>query len=503
MYQLSCQCKEGYYGQRCMETEPRTDTVINGKRHLGLEFAVKIPKTSHLEAEELYQKRVLTITGICIALLVVGIMCVVAYCKTKKQRQRLHNHLRHGMHAMNVNPPNGPHNQPQPPPSPAPAPDNSIQLRNIGASPSQYVQKNPGSDEHQLSRDTDCSFSTSHHSTTPTTSSRHNCRQCWGSGQSDESASMETNSGPLTTTGSSSRETSRPAAQCPAPRGHISAVSGPPDGRIRCDSHDLPDSPLSDRYVSAVTTPSRSSPVDILFPRHNGLLIDIPPGLRSPRPMSGSPKLWRQRGRPDLIRGGSSSSIPPSPAQFLEEEEYETTQEYEFSAPMSAPLPPTSSAPSSTNMGKGRAMRRNGKRRNGGAGIMGLGPSSTNVIMSSSTELSIGSSGGESEGESDFEIGENTPFLGIPLSLTSAGHSSFTPVGDGITFPGSAISGHSLAGPCVLPARLAYPLARATTGNGRQDSVSSVITTSQFSSEEELRMAGCTRALRDRDPIAV
>lgn len=41
---------------------------------------------SHLwcaEAEELYQKRVLTITGICVALLVVGIVCVVAYCKTK------------------------------------------------------------------------------------------------------------------------------------------------------------------------------------------------------------------------------------------------------------------------------------------------------------------------------------------------------------------------------------------------------------------------------------
>lgn len=35
------------------------------------------------EAEELYQKRVLTITGICIALLVVGIVCVVAYCRTK------------------------------------------------------------------------------------------------------------------------------------------------------------------------------------------------------------------------------------------------------------------------------------------------------------------------------------------------------------------------------------------------------------------------------------
>ena len=35
------------------------------------------------EAEKLYQRRVLTITGICVALLVVGIVCVVAYCKTK------------------------------------------------------------------------------------------------------------------------------------------------------------------------------------------------------------------------------------------------------------------------------------------------------------------------------------------------------------------------------------------------------------------------------------
>ena len=39
-----------------------------------------VPST---EAEKLYQRRVLTITGICVALLVVGIVCVVAYCKTK------------------------------------------------------------------------------------------------------------------------------------------------------------------------------------------------------------------------------------------------------------------------------------------------------------------------------------------------------------------------------------------------------------------------------------
>uniref|UniRef100_A0A3Q4M1R4 Neuregulin 1 n=1 Tax=Neolamprologus brichardi TaxID=32507 RepID=A0A3Q4M1R4_NEOBR len=41
---------------------------------------------SFYKAEELYQKRILTITGICIALLVVGIMCVVAYCKTKTMK---------------------------------------------------------------------------------------------------------------------------------------------------------------------------------------------------------------------------------------------------------------------------------------------------------------------------------------------------------------------------------------------------------------------------------
>ncbi|XP_023268372.1 pro-neuregulin-1, membrane-bound isoform-like isoform X3 [Seriola lalandi dorsalis] len=47
--------------------------------------------------EELYQKRILTISGICIALLVVGIMCVVAYCKTKKQRKKLHDRLRQSL----------------------------------------------------------------------------------------------------------------------------------------------------------------------------------------------------------------------------------------------------------------------------------------------------------------------------------------------------------------------------------------------------------------------
>lgn len=52
-------------------------------RVVDFQFFLKNKLSSFSEAEELYQKRILTITGICIALLVVGIMCVVAYCKTK------------------------------------------------------------------------------------------------------------------------------------------------------------------------------------------------------------------------------------------------------------------------------------------------------------------------------------------------------------------------------------------------------------------------------------
>ena len=50
---------------------------------MGLLPAFPLTPSTPAEAEELYQKRVLTITGICVALLVVGIVCVVAYCKTK------------------------------------------------------------------------------------------------------------------------------------------------------------------------------------------------------------------------------------------------------------------------------------------------------------------------------------------------------------------------------------------------------------------------------------
>ncbi|XP_027880493.1 pro-neuregulin-1, membrane-bound isoform isoform X1 [Xiphophorus couchianus] len=70
-----CRCLAGFTGHRC-------------------EQAVLKKVSDPKQAEELYQKRILTITGICIALLVVGIMCVVAYCKTNKQRKKLRERLR-------------------------------------------------------------------------------------------------------------------------------------------------------------------------------------------------------------------------------------------------------------------------------------------------------------------------------------------------------------------------------------------------------------------------
>ncbi|CAI5667674.1 pro-neuregulin-1, membrane-bound isoform isoform X1 [Oreochromis niloticus] len=73
-----CRCLAGFTGHRCEQA------VLKN---------VSDPK----QAEELYQKRILTITGICIALLVVGIMCVVAYCKTKKQRKKLRDRLRQSL----------------------------------------------------------------------------------------------------------------------------------------------------------------------------------------------------------------------------------------------------------------------------------------------------------------------------------------------------------------------------------------------------------------------
>ncbi|XP_066236400.1 pro-neuregulin-1, membrane-bound isoform isoform X8 [Saccopteryx leptura] len=215
-----CKCQPGFTGARCTENVPMK--VQNQEK-----------------AEELYQKRVLTITGICIALLVVGIMCVVAYCKTKKQRKKLHDRLRQSLRSERnnmVNIANGPHH-PNPPPE-------NVQLVN------QYISKNVISSEHTVEREVETSFSTSHytstthHSTTVTQTPSHS----WSNGHT-ESIVSESHSVIMM----SSVENSRHSSPTGGPRGRLSGIGGPREcnsflrhARETPDSYR--DSPHSERH---------------------------------------------------------------------------------------------------------------------------------------------------------------------------------------------------------------------------------------------------------------
>ncbi|XP_015448329.1 pro-neuregulin-1, membrane-bound isoform isoform X5 [Pteropus alecto] len=323
-----CKCPNEFTGDRCQNY-----VMASFYKHLGIEF---------MEAEELYQKRVLTITGICIALLVVGIMCVVAYCKTKKQRKKLHDRLRQSLRSERnnmVNIANGPHH-PNPPPE-------NVQLVN------QYVSKNVISSEHIVEREVETSFSTSHY-----TSTAH----------------------------------------------HSTTVTQTP----------------SHRYVSAMTTPARMSPVDF----HTPSSPKSPPSEMSPPvsstavsmpSMAVSPFVEEERPlllvTPPRLRekydhhpqqfnsfhhnpAHESNSLPPSPLRIVEDEEYETTQEYE---PAQEPVKKL------TNSRRAKRTKPNGHIAN-------------RLEMDNTT--SAESSNSESETE-DERVGEDTPFLGIQNPLAA------------------------------------------------------------------------------------
>ncbi|XP_066091709.1 pro-neuregulin-1, membrane-bound isoform isoform X2 [Saccopteryx bilineata] len=388
-----CKCQPGFTGARCTENVPMK--VQNQEK-----------------AEELYQKRVLTITGICIALLVVGIMCVVAYCKTKKQRKKLHDRLRQSLRSERnnmVNIANGPHH-PNPPPE-------NVQLVN------QYISKNVISSEHTVEREVETSFSTSHytstthHSTTVTQTPSHS----WSNGHT-ESIVSESHSVIMM----SSVENSRHSSPTGGPRGRLSGIGGPREcnsflrhARETPDSYR--DSPHSERYVSAMTTPARMSPVDF----HTPSSPKSPPSDTSPPvssttvsmpSMAVSPFVEEERPlllvTPPRLRekydhhpqqfnsfhhnpAHESSSLPPSPLRIVEDEEYETTQEYE---PAQEPVKKL------TNSRRAKRTKPNGHIAN-------------RLEMDSNT--SAESSNSESETE-DERVGEATPFLGIQNPLAAS-----------------------------------------------------------------------------------
>ncbi|XP_008490782.2 pro-neuregulin-1, membrane-bound isoform isoform X1 [Calypte anna] len=392
-----CRCPNEFTGDRCQNY-----VMASFYKHLGIEF---------MEAEELYQKRVLTITGICIALLVVGIMCVVAYCKTKKQRKKLHDRLRQSLRSERnnvMNMANGPHH-------PNPPPDN-VQLVN------QYVSKNVISSEHVIERETETSFSTSHytstthHSVTVTQTPSHS----WSNGHT-ESILSESHSVLISSSMENSRHTS-PAG----PRGRLNGIGGPREGNsflrhARETPDSYRDSPHSERYVSAMTTPARMSPVDFhtptspkspsskMSPPASSLTVSVPsvavsPFIEEERPLLlVTPPRLREKYDHHLQQFNTfhhnpaheSNSLPPSPLRIVEDEEYETTQEYE-----PAQEPPK-------KLSNSRRVKRTKPN----------GHISSRVEVDSDTSSESSSSETETE---DERIGEDTPFLSIPNPVATS-----------------------------------------------------------------------------------
>ncbi|XP_060509164.2 pro-neuregulin-1, membrane-bound isoform isoform X7 [Panthera onca] len=430
-----CKCQPGFTGARCTENVPMK--VQNQEK-----------------AEELYQKRVLTITGICIALLVVGIMCVVAYCKTKKQRKKLHDRLRQSLRSERnnmVNIANGPHH-PNPPPE-------NVQLVN------QYVSKNVISSEHIVEREAETSFSTSHytstahHSTTVTQTPSHS----WSNGHT-ESIISESHSVIMM----SSVENSRHSSPSGGPRGRLNGVGGPREcnsflrhARETPDSYR--DSPHSERYVSAMTTPARMSPVDFhtpsspksppseMSPPVSGTTVSMPsmavsPFVEEERPLLlvTPPRLREKYDRhPSQFTSyhhnpaHESNSLPPSPLRIVEDEEYETTQEYE---PAQEPVKKLTSS------------RRPKRTKPNG-----------HIANRLEMDSNASAEGTHSESETEDErVGEDTPFLGIQNPLAAS-----------------------------LEAAPAFRLADSRTNPA-----------GRFSPQEELQ-ARLTSVIANQDPIAV
>ncbi|XP_032431867.1 neuregulin 2a isoform X1 [Xiphophorus hellerii] len=394
---ISCKCPNDFTGDRC-----QTYVMASFYQHLGIEF---------MEAEELYQKRVLTITGICVALLVVGILCVVAYCKTKKQRKKMHNHMRQNMcpEHPNRNLANGP-NHPGPGPEEIPMVD--------------YISKNVPATERVIRPATERSFpashasSRSHNSSTRAHSStqRHEERT-WSL---ERSESFLSDSPGMMSSSVGTSKCSSPA--CMEARARRAAHCGYSDphrpGLQYGDSFDsLGDSPHSDRYVSALTTPARLSPVDFHYslpPQvptfqitspNASHAMSLPPAVHNPYPPEDDQPLlrryqvplhdaqcqepYRQQRRTYLKN--SRGSLPSSPYRLAEEEDYETTQEY-----LSSREQPKTSGSSETGSRRWKRSRLNGHVAPRG--------------YEASRDYGSRSCLTESESEED---GESTPFLSM------------------------------------------------------------------------------------------
>ncbi|NXG37386.1 NRG2 protein, partial [Dromaius novaehollandiae] len=347
--QLSCKCPNGFFGQRCLEKLPLRLYMPDPKQSMFEDKkCTTLLKTSWAQPEELYQKRVLTITGICVALLVVGIVCVVAYCKTKKQRKQMHNHLRQNMCPAHqnrslANGPSHPRLDPE-----------EIQMAD-------YISKNVPATEHVIRRETETTFSGSHScspshhcsTATPTSSQRHESHT-W-SLERTESLTSDSQSGIMLSSVGTSKCNSPACVEARARRGAAYCIedSRRPMMQYRDSVDSLRDSPHSERYVSALTTPARLSPVDFQYSiaaqvptfeitsPNSAHAVSLPPAAPISFRVEEQQPLLRRYQVPfqDMQRydsyyqrktylNDSMGSLPSSPFRITEDDEYETTQEY-------------------------------------------------------------------------------------------------------------------------------------------------------------------------------
>ncbi|XP_058917241.1 pro-neuregulin-2, membrane-bound isoform isoform X1 [Kogia breviceps] len=430
--QLSCKCPVGYTGDRCQQF-----AMVNFSKHLGFELK---------EAEELYQKRVLTITGICVALLVVGIVCVVAYCKTKKQRKQMHNHLRQNMCPAHqnrslANGPSHPRLDPE-----------EIQMAD-------YISKNVPATDHVIRRETETTFSgshscsPSHHCSTATPTSSHRHESHTWSLEHSESLTSDSQSGIMLSSVGTSKCNSPACVEARARRAAAYSLeeqrrAAVPPYHDSIDS--LRDSPHSERYVSALTTPARLSPVDFHYSLatqvptfeitspNSAHAVSLPPAapisyrlaeqqplLRHPAPPGPGPgpgtgadmqrsydSYYYPAAGPGPRRGacalgGSLGSLPASPFRIPEDDEYETTQEC---APPPPPRPRARGASRRTSAGPRRWRR---SRLNGLAAQRAGAARDSLSLSSGSGGCSASASDDEAEDADGALAAESTPFLGL------------------------------------------------------------------------------------------
>ncbi|XP_066505314.1 pro-neuregulin-2, membrane-bound isoform-like [Hoplias malabaricus] len=288
--------------------------------------------------------------------------------------------------------------------------------------------------------------SRSHHSSTASHASSHRHEERTWSMERSDSMNSDCHSGALSSSVGTSK-CSSPA--CMARRAAHCGYSEPSRRTLQYgDSYDsLRDSPHSDRYVSALTTPARLSPVDF----HSSLpqqvptfqittpnashALSLPPAaaLGSYSPDDDQPLLQRyRRPRRPYCGGESTGSLPSSPYRFADDEDYETTQEY-----MSSRERPKKS-------GSSRRWRRR-SRINGHISQRAKGPRD----YSSQSCLSDSEWEGEEEEEEEEEVGdlghgESTPFLSMQ-NMTVIEPSTIYRPNDTRTYSNTAARGSSRA----------------------------------------------------------